>query len=115
MNTDPVLGWSSSYLFTTRKKQPKVAKTTIWTLVVSGFQHNIKHLAMNFLHPAGPIATYMYFASFVSIICLSAGASVTVWGGLEQVNGGQLARLELAGLFASSLQKEVKRCQYYRQ
>ncbi len=33
----------------------------------------------------------------------------------KRVIGGQLARFELAGLFASSLQKEVKRCQYYRQ
>ncbi len=33
----------------------------------------------------------------------------------ERVNGGQLAWFELAGLFASSLQKEVKQCQYDRQ
>ncbi len=56
---------------------------------------------------AGPIVTLRF------CVCLFVRLSQCgdAW---ELVTGGQLARFELANLFASTLQKEVKRCQYVR-
>ncbi len=59
------------------------------------------------MQPAGPIVIFAF-------VCLLVRLSQyrEAW---KRFNGKQLEWLELAGLFASSLQKKVKRRQYNRQ
>ncbi len=74
------------------------------------------HITTNLL-PAQPGArsvhgwSYMY-SYFRVCLLVRLSQSGEAW---ERVNGGQLARFELAGLFASSLQNQVKQCLYDRQ
>ncbi len=64
------------------------------------------------VHPAGPIVILTFSCLFV---CLSV-QDLGKLGNKSMADSWHVVRVsELAGLFTSSLQKEAKRCQYYRQ
>ncbi len=59
-----------------------------------------------------PGRSYDYLAIFLFVCFVHLSPTGKA---LKRVNGRQLARFELAGVFASSLKNEVTRCQYDRQ